>query len=135
MSFSRRERALREIARSRYRHPAEYGMQEGRFYHGYYDEYCYLPLYMFCGRHYFGPAEVTAGGSDGVVEEVARITADPPNVAARAHNPAGRQQASATMSSHELVRRTRVDYVRIWHVIRDWKRRSPTSSRRPSNCA
>jgi len=28
-----------------------YGMQEGRFFHGYYDDYCYLPLYAFCGRH------------------------------------------------------------------------------------
>ena len=26
------------------------GHQEGRFFHGYYDEYCYLPLYIFCGR-------------------------------------------------------------------------------------
>src|SRR5829696_5992307 len=25
--------------------------QEGRFFHGYYDGYCYLPLYVFCGRH------------------------------------------------------------------------------------
>src|SRR6185436_4282148 len=25
-----------------------HGEQEGRFYHGYYEEYCYLPLYMFC---------------------------------------------------------------------------------------
>jgi hypothetical protein len=25
--------------------------QEGRFFHGYYDCYCYLPLYIFCGRH------------------------------------------------------------------------------------
>src|ERR1700736_2793305 len=28
-----------------------HGMQEGRFFHGYYDCYCYLPLYVFCGRH------------------------------------------------------------------------------------
>jgi hypothetical protein len=28
-----------------------YGHQEGRFFHGYYDCYCYLPLYVFCGRH------------------------------------------------------------------------------------
>jgi hypothetical protein len=28
-----------------------HGHQEGRFFHGYYDEYCYLPLYIFCGRH------------------------------------------------------------------------------------
>ncbi len=28
-----------------------HGCQEGRFFHGYYDCYCYLPLYIFCGRH------------------------------------------------------------------------------------
>src|SRR6266498_3184659 len=27
-----------------------HGHQEGRFFHGYYDCYCYLPLYVFCGR-------------------------------------------------------------------------------------
>jgi hypothetical protein len=27
------------------------GKQEGRFFHGYYDEYCYLPLYIFAGEH------------------------------------------------------------------------------------
>jgi hypothetical protein len=28
-----------------------HGQQEGRFFHGYYDCYCYLPLYIFCGDH------------------------------------------------------------------------------------
>lgn len=28
-----------------------HGNQEGRFFHGYYDHYCYLPLYLFCGDH------------------------------------------------------------------------------------
>jgi hypothetical protein len=28
-----------------------HGEQEGRFFRGYYDCYCYLPLYVFCGRH------------------------------------------------------------------------------------
>src|SRR5439155_1553922 len=28
-----------------------YGQQEGRFYHGHYHDYCYLPLYVFCGEH------------------------------------------------------------------------------------
>src|SRR3954469_297774 len=28
-----------------------HGHQEGHFFHGYYDCYCYLPLYVFCGRH------------------------------------------------------------------------------------
>lgn len=27
----------------------EHGHQEGRFFHGYYDQYCFLPLYVFCG--------------------------------------------------------------------------------------
>jgi hypothetical protein len=30
---------------------ALHGKQEGRFFHGYYDHYCYLPLYIFCGDH------------------------------------------------------------------------------------
>src|SRR5256884_5649341 len=28
-----------------------HGEQEGRFFHGYYGGYCYLPIYVFCGRH------------------------------------------------------------------------------------
>lgn len=28
-----------------------YGNQEGRFFHGYYGDYCYLPLYIFCGEY------------------------------------------------------------------------------------
>jgi len=27
---------------------AVHGKQEGRFFHGYYDHYCFLPLYVFC---------------------------------------------------------------------------------------
>lgn len=27
-----------------------HGQQEQRFFHGYYDSYCYLPLYVFCGQ-------------------------------------------------------------------------------------
>ena len=54
-----------------------YGMQEGRFFHGYYDEYCYLPLYVFCGRHLLLARQRRANvaGSAGAVEEVARIVA------------------------------------------------------------
>ena len=33
-----------------------HGNQEGKFFHGYYDCYCYLPLYIFCGRHLLGPS-------------------------------------------------------------------------------
>ena len=52
-----------------------HGHQEGRFFHGYYDGYCYLPLYVFCGRHLLAAklrrADIDA--SAGAVEEAARI--------------------------------------------------------------
>ena len=54
-----------------------HGHQEGRFFHGYYDCYCYLPLYVFCGDHLLAaklrPANMDAAA--GSVEEVARIAA------------------------------------------------------------
>ncbi len=41
-----------------------HGEQEGRFFHGYYDEYCFLPLYVFCGQQllvpYLRPANIDA---------------------------------------------------------------------------
>ena len=52
-----------------------HGHQEGRFFHGYYDCYCYLPLYVFCGRHLLA-AKLRRSNSDasaGAVEEVERI--------------------------------------------------------------
>ena len=54
-----------------------HGQQEGRFFHGYYDNYCYLPLYVFCGRHLLAAKLRTANidASAGSVEEMARITA------------------------------------------------------------
>jgi len=52
-----------------------HGEQEGRFFHGYYGNYCYLPLYVFCGRHLLAaklrPSNIDAAA--GSVEEVARI--------------------------------------------------------------
>jgi len=41
-----------------------HGGQEGRFFHGYYDGYCYLPLYVFCGEKllvsYLRPSNIDA---------------------------------------------------------------------------
>ena len=41
---------------------AVHGHQDGRFFHGYYDHYCFLPLYVFCGEHllvaYLRPADI-----------------------------------------------------------------------------
>jgi hypothetical protein len=56
---------------------ALHGHQEGRFFHGFYDSYCYLPLYIFCGRHLLA-AKLRRSNIDaaaGIVEELTRIVA------------------------------------------------------------
>jgi hypothetical protein len=52
-----------------------HGNQEGRFFHGLYDCYCYLPLYIFCGQHLLAAKlrRASVDAADGAVEEVARI--------------------------------------------------------------
>jgi hypothetical protein len=52
-----------------------HGHQLGRFFHGYYDGYCYLPLYIFCGEHLLcaklRPADID--GAAGSVKQLAKI--------------------------------------------------------------
>ena len=52
-----------------------HGHQLGRFFHGYYKNYCFLPLYIFCGDHLLcsrlRPADIDA--SAGSVKELERI--------------------------------------------------------------
>jgi hypothetical protein len=56
-----------------------HGRQEGRFFHGYHDCYCYcyLPLYVFCGSHLLAAKlrRSNLDASAGAVEEIERITA------------------------------------------------------------
>ena len=52
-----------------------HGRQEGRFFHGYYDCYCYLPLYVPCGPHLLCGRlrRSNRDAADGAVEELQRI--------------------------------------------------------------
>jgi len=52
-----------------------HGQQEGRFFHGYYDGYCYLPLYVTCGRHLLAARlrRSNIDGAAGADVELARI--------------------------------------------------------------
>ena len=52
-----------------------HGHQEGRFFHGYYDNYCYLPLYVTCGRHLLAAKlrRSNIDGSAGAEQELGRI--------------------------------------------------------------
>jgi Transposase DDE domain group 1 len=63
-----------------------HGHQEGRFFHGYYDCYCYLPLYVFCGRHLLAAKlrrsnmDASAGAKDEVARIIRQIRAHWPRV-------------------------------------------------------
>ena len=63
-----------------------HGDQEGRFFHGYYKCYCYLPLYIFCGRELLlaklRPANIdaSAGAKDEIASIVAQIRQSWPDV-------------------------------------------------------
>lgn len=54
-----------------------HGHQEGRFFHGYYDGYCYLPLYIFAGEHLLCAKlrRSNIDGAAGAREEIERIVA------------------------------------------------------------
>ena len=63
-----------------------YGRQEGRFFHGYYDHFCYLPLYVFCGKHVLvaqlrrSNIDASAGSLEVLQRLVSKIRAVFPNV-------------------------------------------------------
>lgn len=65
---------------------AIHGEQEGRFYHGYYDHYCYLPLYVFAGEHVLcarlRPSNIdpSAGSRKEIERIVTRVRAKWPQV-------------------------------------------------------
>jgi hypothetical protein len=58
-------------------HDPVHGEQEGRHFNAFYDCYCYLPLYIFCGRHLLAAKLRTADrdAADGAKDEIARIVA------------------------------------------------------------
>jgi Transposase DDE domain group 1 len=90
-----------------------HGAQEGRFFHGFYDHYCYLPLYVFCGRHLLGcklrraNTEASAGAVDEMTRIISRIRQTWPRVriTLRADSAFAREELMGWCEQH------RVDYV------------------------
>jgi len=84
-----------------------HGKQEARFFHGYYNHYCYLPLYIFCGDQLLcarlRPSNIDA--SAGSLEEVQRIITQIGNLTGSArYQPAGDfSSASAPSASAEYA--------------------------------
>ena len=90
-----------------------HGGQEGRFFHGYYGSYCYLPLYVFSGEHLLCARlrQANVGPAEGTVEEIERIVSQIreqwPNVkiVIRADSAFSRDDVMSWCEEHE------VDYV------------------------
>lgn len=87
-----------------------HGNQEGRFFHGYYDHYCYLPLYIFAGEHLLGarlrPSNIdaSAGTLDELAPIVARIRAAWPTtrIVIRADSGFCREEIMAWCETHDV---------------------------------
>jgi hypothetical protein len=85
-----------------------HGHQEGRFFHGFYDCYCYLPLYVFCGRHLLAAKlrrsniDAAAGAKDEVERSVDQIRARWPRVSIllRADSGFARDELMAWCEAH-----------------------------------
>src|SRR5207248_4000402 len=85
-----------------------HGHQEGRFFHGYYKEFCYLPLYIFCGEHLLAAKLRTADNdaSAGTVAELERIipqiraTWPSVRIVLRADSGFGREEIMAWCEAH-----------------------------------
>jgi len=90
-----------------------HGEQEGRFFHGYYGGYCYLPLYIFCGAHLLcallrsSDRDASAGAVTEVERIVGQIRSRWPEVQIilRADSGFAREELMAWCEQHE------VDYV------------------------
>jgi Transposase DDE domain group 1 len=87
-----------------------YGHQEGRFFHGYYREYCYLPLYIFCGDFLLcaklrtSNIDAAAGALDEVARIVTRIRQAWPDVRILLRGDSGfcREELMAWCEAHEV---------------------------------
>ena len=93
-----------------------HGEQEGRFFHGYYGQYCYLPLYIFCGEHLLGarlrPSNIdpAAGSQEELARIIAQIRAAWPQVQVIVRGDSGfcREELMNWCETHQ------VDYVLGW---------------------
>jgi hypothetical protein len=110
-----------------------HGKQEGRFFHGYYDSYCYLPLYIFCGEQVLCARlrESNHDASFGSLEEIRRIveqirqTWPEVKIILRADSGFCRNDLMSWCESH------RVEYVSGWRAIRNCERSSGRPCMRP----
>ncbi len=108
---------------------ALHGEQEARFFHGYDGEYCYLPLYIFCGEHLLCARQRASNqdASAGALAEVKRIVGQirqrwpEVKIILRADSGFCREERwlGAKLSPCTMFS--------AWRATRGWRRKSPPS--------
>jgi hypothetical protein len=116
-----------------------HGKQEGRFFHGYYDSYCYLPLYIFCGEHVLcarlrqSNSDASAGSLAEIERIVSQIRAKWPEVKIILRGDSGfcRNELMSWCEGHDvdyvfgLARNQRLRKVigrQMWEATEQWNR-------------
>ena len=87
-----------------------HGDQQGKFFHGYYDHYCYLPLYIFAGDHLLwaqlrrSNIDASAGSTEAVAQIVGQLRQSWPDVAiiVRADSGFAREELMSWCESNEV---------------------------------
>src|SRR5690625_1725882 len=118
-----------------------HGEQEGRFFHGYYDCHCYLPLYVYCGRHLLA-AKLRRSNQDAGPVQSGRVRASSTRSARAGRAPAfccAAIPASPARSCWPGARPIRSSSSLAWPATPAWPGRSPARSsgprRRPGGAA
>jgi len=108
----------------------QHGNQEGRVFHGYYDCDCYLPLYVFCGRHLLAAKlrRSNIDASAGAVEEIARIIAQIRHRWPKTRILLGGDSGFAREALMAWCETNRVDFLFAWRATNAWRRRSNLNS-------
>ena len=113
-----------------------HGRQEGRFFHGYYGCYCYLPLYIFCGQHLLcaklqrSNVDASAGALDEIERIVEQIRQSWPGVRIIVRGDSGfaRDELMSWCEDNDvhyvlgLARNARLVRAIQWHLARAKKR-------------
>ena len=118
---------------------ALHGKQEGRFFHGYYDSYCYLPLYIMCGDHVLcarlreANRDASAGSTAEVERVVGQLRAAWPKTQIILRGDSGfcREELMSWCEDNKVdyvfglarnVRLRKIIAARMWEAKREWER-------------
>jgi hypothetical protein len=99
-----------------------HGHQEGRFFHGYYDCYCYLPLYIFCDEFLLSAKRRTSDidPAKGALEDLKRVVSQIRKRWPKVHILVRGDSGFCRDAIMTWCERQGIDYVSAWRKIRGY---------------